>query len=247
MDIFWEIHSGLPREGPGDSISTARAYAAASDLPPQPKILDIGCGPGMQTIDLAKLSGGEIIAIDFHQPFLDELVRRAKDAGVEAQIQARKLSMFEMDFEREQFDLVWSEGAVYIMGFKQGFKICHSFLKPGGYMVVTEASWFQPNPPGEVLDFWNEAYPDMGTIDENIQWLQTHGYRLVEHFHLPDSSWWDNYYNPLAERVAMLREKYADNPEVQNALDEELAEIDLFRKYSDNYGYEFYVVQKPKP
>ena len=71
MDIFWEIHSDLPREGPGDSTSTARAYAAASDLPPQPKILDIGCGPGMQTLDLAKLSGGEIIAIDFHQPFLD--------------------------------------------------------------------------------------------------------------------------------------------------------------------------------
>jgi len=244
MDIFWEIHSGLPREGPGDSESTARAYAAASDLPPQPKILDIGCGTGMQTLDLAKLSGGEIIAIDFHQPFLDELVRRAKEAGVEAQIQARKLSMLEMDFERERFDLVWSEGAIYIMGFEAGFKACHPFLKSGGYMAVTEVSWFQPNPPGEIVDFWIKNYPGMRTIEENIRRFERQGYRLVEHFHLPDSSWWENYYNPLAERVAMLREKYADKPEVQNALDEELAEIELFRKHSSYYGYEFYVAQK---
>lgn len=244
MDIFWEIHSGLPREGPGDSASTARAFAAASDLPPQPKILDIGCGPGMQTLDLAKLSGGEIIAIDFHQPFLDELIRRAKEAGVAAQIQARKLSMFEMDFEREQFDLVWSEGAIYIMGFEAGFKTCHPFLKPGGYMAVTEASWFQPNPPGEIADFWIKNYPGMGTIEENIQRLEGQGYRLVEHFHLPDSSWWDNYYNPLAKRVAMLKEKYADNDDALYVLDEELEEIELFRKYSNYYGYEFYISQK---
>jgi ubiquinone/menaquinone biosynthesis C-methylase UbiE len=246
MDIFWEIHSGLPREGPGDSISTARAYAAASDLPPKPKTLDIGCGPGMQTIDLAKLSGGEIVAIDFHQPFLDEMVRRSKEAGVETQIQALKLSMFEMDFEREQFDLVWSEGAIYIMGFEEGFKTCHPFLKPGGYMVVTEASWFQPNPPQEVLDFWQEAYPAMRTIEENIHRCEKQGYRVIEHFHLPDSSWWDNYYNPLVERVSMLRSKYAEDAEVQNALDEELAEIALFRKYPSYYGYEFYIAQKPR-
>ncbi len=172
MDIFWELHSNLRREGPGDSASTARAYAAITNLPARPKILDIGCGPGMQTLDLAKLSGGEIIAIDFHQPFLDELVRRAKEAGLDKHIHAQKMSMFEMDFAPEQFDLVWSEGAIYIMGFKQGFKVCRPLLKPGGYMVVTELSWFQQNPPQEVFDFWNESYPGMGTVTENIQWLE---------------------------------------------------------------------------
>jgi ubiquinone/menaquinone biosynthesis C-methylase UbiE len=244
MDIFWELHSDLPREGPGDPESTARAYAAIKNLPPKPKILDIGCGPGMQTLDLARLSEGEIIAIDFHQPFLDELVRRTKEAGLEEYIQARKLSMFEMDFALERFDLVWSEGAIYIMGFEQGFKACHPLLRPDGYMVVTEVSWFQSNPPREVLDFWKAAYPEMGTIDVNIQRLEKQGYRLIEHFHLPDSSWWDNYYNPLAERIAMLRKKYAGNAEARNQLDEEYGEIELFRTYSKYYGYEFYVAQK---
>ena len=198
----------------------------------------------MQTLDLAKLSAGKIIAIDFHQPFLDELIRRAKKAGLENHIQARKLSMFEMDFAPGQFDLIWSEGAIYIMGFERGFDTCHPLLKPGGYMAVTEISWFQPNPPQEAFDFWNEAYPDMGTVDENVQRIERQGFNLVEHFHLPDSSWWKNYYNPLAERIAMLREKYANNTEAQKLLDEEYAEIELFRKYSSYYGYEFYIAQK---
>jgi ubiquinone/menaquinone biosynthesis C-methylase UbiE len=244
MEVFWELHSNLPREGPGDSKSTARAYAAAANLPTQPKILDIGCGPGAQTLDLAQLSAGEIIAIDFHQPFLDELVRRAKEAGLAAHIQAQLLSMFEMDFAPEQFDLIWSEGAIYIMGFEQGFKACFPLLKPGGYMAVTEASWFKPNPPREALDFWRKAYPEMGTIDENIHRLERQNFKLVEHFHLPDSNCWENYYNPLAERIVMLKKKYTDNVEVQKQLDEEYAEIELFRKYSKYYGYEFYIAQK---
>jgi ubiquinone/menaquinone biosynthesis C-methylase UbiE len=244
MNIFWELHSNLPREGPGDLASTTRAYVAATGLPARPQILDIGCGPGMQTLDLARLSQGEIIAIDFHQPFLDELARRAKEAGLEKHIQAQKMSMFKMDFAPGQFDLIWSEGAIYIMGFEQGFKECRRFLKPGGYMAVTEASWFAPDPPQEVRDFWNEAYPDMGTVNENIQRLERQGYRLVEHFHLPDSSWWDHYYNPLAEQVALLKEKYAGNAETQILLEGELTEIDLFRKYSSYYGYEFYIAQK---
>jgi ubiquinone/menaquinone biosynthesis C-methylase UbiE len=244
MNTFWEFHYNLPREGPGDSESTVRAYAAIKNLPSKPKILDIGCGPGMQTLDLARLSQGKIIAIDFHQPFLDELIRRAKEAGLDEHIQARKLSMFEMDFAPEQFDLIWSEGAIYIMGFERGFETCRPFLKPGGYMAVTEASWFQPNPPQVALDFWKAAYPEMGTIDENIKRLERQGYKLVEHFHLPNSSWWENYYHPLAERIAMLREKYAGDAESQNQLDEEYAEIELFRECSEYYGYEFYIAQK---
>jgi ubiquinone/menaquinone biosynthesis C-methylase UbiE len=185
MDIFWEIHSSLPREGPGDFESTARAYVAIPDMPLKPKILDIGCGPGMQTLDLAKLSRGEIIAIDLHQPFLDKLVRRANEAGVDGHIQARKLSMFEMDFEPEQFDLVWSEGAIYIMGFERGFETCLPLLKPGGYMAVTEVSWFQSNPPQEAFDFWKAAYPEMGTIDENIKRLERQGLNWLRIFTCP--------------------------------------------------------------
>ena len=50
-EVFWEIHSGLPREGPGDIKSTRMVRLMLKDLPRNPRILDVGCGPSMQTIE----------------------------------------------------------------------------------------------------------------------------------------------------------------------------------------------------
>ena len=33
-------------------------------LPPEPRILDIGCGPGVQTVELLRLSGGTVVALE---------------------------------------------------------------------------------------------------------------------------------------------------------------------------------------
>ncbi len=77
-EFFWVIHSGLPREGPGDNKSTRKAYRMLKDLPKNPRILDVGCGPGMQTVELAKLSGGQIVALDFHEPSWSNLKRLSK-------------------------------------------------------------------------------------------------------------------------------------------------------------------------
>ena len=56
------------------------------DLPRNPRILDIGCGPGMQTIELAKLSDGHIDALDNHQPFLGQLDLKIKKEGLTKKI-----------------------------------------------------------------------------------------------------------------------------------------------------------------
>jgi ubiquinone/menaquinone biosynthesis C-methylase UbiE len=52
------------------------------DLPRKPRIIDIGCGPGMQTVELAKLSKGSIEVVDNHQPFLDQLRKKSSVEGV---------------------------------------------------------------------------------------------------------------------------------------------------------------------
>ncbi len=82
LDLFWEIHSGNPREGPGEFQSTKRAFDMLEDLPSSSKILDIGCGPGMQTIDLGRLADGIIIAVDNHPQFLNDLKRKAQQDGL---------------------------------------------------------------------------------------------------------------------------------------------------------------------
>lgn len=244
MDIFFELHQDLPREGPGDNASTRRALSLAADLPPAPVILDVGCGPGMQTLELARSTQGTITAVDTHQPFLDRLARQAQAHGLAERIQARNLSMFALDFPDEHFDLIWSEGAVYILGFERGLREWHRLLKLQGYLAVTEISWLRSDPPAEVMGYWRDNYPGMQTIGSNREIMRRAGYREVGFFTLPDSSWWDNYYIPQQPRIAMLRQKYADDADAIRLLDETELEIEMFRKYSAWYGYVFYIMQK---
>jgi len=244
LEIFFEIHKNLPREAPGDNESTRKAFILLGDLPSNPIILDIRCGPRMQTIQLAKLIDGKIYAVDTHQPFLDELNKRAQNAGVRDKIETINKSMFKMDFEEGQFDVIWSEGAVYIYGFEKALKDWYIFLKKNGYIVVSEASWLKKNPPAEIRDFWNDAYPDIKLIEENKDRIKKNGYSLISYFILPENSWWENYYIPLEIRINELKEKYQRNEEVEKQLDEELLEIEMFRKYSNYYGYVFYIMQK---
>jgi SAM-dependent methyltransferase len=242
QEIFWKVHRDLPREAPGSEEATLQAFALLPDLPSAPFILDIGCGPGAQTLTLARASLANITAVDTHQPFLDDLASRATLAGVAERIQPVNASMFDLHFD-QHFDVIWSEGAIYIIGFEEGLRQWRGLLKPGGYVAVTELSWLKPDPPDEVLRFWQEGYPGMGTIEQNLARLAAAGYRTLGFFVLPESAWWENYYHPMAARIQKLRTEYQGNSEAQRALDMEFAEIELYRKYSSWYGYVFYVMQ----
>lgn len=84
------------------------------------KIADIGCGTGASTTLLPKELDAEITAVDFLPEFLDELQTRAKDHGVAEKITTLSCSMDALPFSDEEFDVIWSEGAIYNMGFENG-------------------------------------------------------------------------------------------------------------------------------
>jgi SAM-dependent methyltransferase len=247
MSIFRELTEGLPRQGPGSPEATLRALGLVHGLPEHPRILDVGCGPGAQTIELARATNGEIVAVDIRQRFLDELTERAREAGVLSQITTVNASMFDMDFPAESFDLIWSEGAIYITGFAAGLGAWRRFLKPGGWLAVSELSWLVPNPPAETAQFWARNYPGMKSIERNCQVISETGYVDADGFVLPVQDWWDNYYGPGQTRVAALRKKYAGDPDVLAILEDAQREYDLFRVHCDVYGYVFFVMRKPAP
>jgi ubiquinone/menaquinone biosynthesis C-methylase UbiE len=244
MRIFFEIHSDNPREGPGDFASTRRAFSTMIDLPDRPVILDMGCGPGQQTLDLAGLCRGTIHAIDSHQPYLDALAQKAARRQLEDRIILHNEDMAALPFDAEYADIIWSEGSIYNIGFENGLTSWHPLLKPQGYLAATEISWLKGNPPEELKLFWDQAYPGMGSISENLKIIQKAGYRLIDHFVLPESAWWDDYHTHIEKKLGPLREKYAGDSAAAEILDMEQLEIDLYRKYSDYYGYVFYVMQK---
>ncbi|MEE9501520.1 MAG: methyltransferase domain-containing protein [Candidatus Aminicenantaceae bacterium] len=242
-DIFFEIHQGLPREGPGRNEYTKKAYEMLPKMD-QPKILDIGCGPGGPTIELARISGGDVFGMDTHQSYLDVLEEKIKKAGLSERVKAVIGSMFTMDFPEESFDIIWAEGSIYIIGFEEGLNDWRRFIKPQGFLVVHEMTWLKPNPPKEIFDYWMKMYPGITTIPENLELIHPCGYKVLGHFPLPENAWWEEYYHPLEERINQLRAKYKENPETLRTLNSEQEEIDLYRKYSAWYGSVFYVMQK---
>ncbi len=241
--MLYEVFSSdLPRLGPGDNESTREAFSYLEDLPSNPYILDAGCGTGMQTLELARLTDGKILALDNHQPYLDKLENQIKIQNLSHHVSTINLSMLEMKFDSNTFDVIWSEGAAYIYGFEKALVDWQPFLKEKGYLVFSELCWFKENIPQEINDFF-QVYPAMKNVEENIKIITSHGLDLISHFKLPESSWWNNFYIPLEKRIKKLRKKYQDDEEKLNLLDEFYLEIEIYRKYSDYYGYAFFIMR----
>jgi SAM-dependent methyltransferase len=246
-DVFFDLHSGLPREGPGDDESTLRALSLCSDLPPRPDILDVGCGPGMQTVALAQTTDGTVTAVDLHEPFLDQLRARAEEAGVRERINVMGADMTDLPFGRHSFDLVWSEGAAYIMGVSQALIAWSEFLRPCSYLAFSELTWLVPDPPDEVHDFFTAQYPGIRDIEGNLERIRAAGYDVVDHFTLPGESWWTHYQTPLEAKLPALREKYADDEVALRVIEETVEEHRIRREHANTYGYEFYVTRLCDP
>lgn len=245
MNIFFEIHKDIPREGPGNRETTRRTFESLRPmLPERLRILDIGCGPGDQTLELAHASKSEITAVDIQEPFLNDLLQKAQQEGVGDYIQTMKASMFDLELPEASYDLIWSEGAIYIMGFENGIRSWKKFLKPGGFLVVSELSWLTDAPSAEPYSFWKENYPGMKSVSENASVIEDAGYTLLQHSVLPEEGW-QNYYGPLEQRVQALTPSYEGDAEALGVLRETQREIELFERFSTEYGYVFYVMKKP--
>ena len=241
--LLFEIYEDLPRQGVGRNEYTRRAYEM---LPPlrAPRILDLGCGSGAPSLELARVSGGRVIGLDVHQPYLDELSRRAEAAGLADRVSARNGSMLSIELPDESFDLVWAEGSIFIIGFDRGLEEWRRLIRPAGFLVVHDVAWLRPDPPDALREFWSEAYPAMRDISQNLAAIPPRGYEVLGHFPLPEDAWWVEFYEPLEQRLPELRARHAADAEAQALLEESQREIDMLREYPGWYGSVFFVMQR---
>ncbi len=244
-EIFLQIHTGLPREAPGDFASTRRALELASSRRPRGapvrRVLDVACGPGMQTLHLAGLMPqARILAVDLHMPYLRELDRRCARAGAGGRVTPVRADMRRLPVAPGSVDLIWCEGGAYIMGVSEALSAWRVLLRPGGAVAFTDAVWLRSDPPEAVRALWTE-YPAMADREGIRRRVRGAGFELIGDFVLPPSAWWDDYYGPMEQRLTVLREGYAGDPEALAVLEAEGREIDVYRRYGDNYGYAFFV------
>ncbi|HNW51495.1 MAG TPA: class I SAM-dependent methyltransferase [Prolixibacteraceae bacterium] len=244
FNLICEYFSSIERQGPGSPEVTIKALSFIEGLTSQSKIADIGCGTGGQTMVLAQHTPGNMVGIDLFPTFIDLFNSNATTHHLQERVIGKVGSMDNLPFQEEELDLIWSEGAIYNIGFERGLKEWRKFLKTGGYVAVTEASWFTEERPDEIHAFWTDAYPEIDTIPNKVAQMQQAGYIPTAMFILPENCWTDHFYIHQVRAQEIFLKKYAGNATAEGLVANERHEAQLYNKYKEYYGYVFYIGKK---
>lgn len=244
FNLICEYFSSLKRQGPGSLDMTLKALSFIDNLNNASQIADIGCGSGGQTMVLAQHAPGALTGLDLFPLFIEQFNANAAALQLSHRVKGVTGTMEILPFEPASLDLIWSEGAIYNIGFERGINEWRSFLKQGAYLAVTEASWFTAERPAEIEAFWHDAYPEIDTIPRKLAQLEKAGYVPVATFILPEYCWTEHFYAPQAVAQEAFLQKYSGNKSVEQFIASERREAELYKKYKAYYGYVFYIGKK---
>ncbi|BBO73798.1 methyltransferase type 11 [Desulfosarcina widdelii] len=243
-NLICEYFSNMERQGPGSPNVTVKALSFVENLTAESKIADIGCGTGGQTMVLANNTPSQITGVDLFPTFIDIFNARCQKLNLQDKVTGVVGSMDNLHFRDEELDLIWSEGAIYNIGFERGINEWRKFLKTGAFIAVSEASWFTDERPAEIEDFWVNAYPEIDTIPQKVRQIQKAGYIPVATFVLPENCWTDRFYTPQRSVQENFLKKYAGNKAAEDFIEYQRYEAVLYSKYKHYYGYVFYIGKK---
>jgi SAM-dependent methyltransferase len=245
LSLLVDLHRDGKRQGPGGDDET-RLAITLSRLSGRKglKIADIGCGTGASTLVLAKALDASVTAVDFLPAFLQDLDVTAKRENLGQRIEMLTASMDALPFEEQSFDAIWSEGAIYNIGFANGILAWRRFLKPDGVLAVSELTWLTQARPAELEQHWNREYPEVDTASAKMAILEDNGFSPMGYFALPKRCWLDNYYRPMQDHFAAFLERN-DNSEAAAAIvAAEEHEIALYERHSAFVSYGYYVARR---
>lgn len=247
FNLICDFFSVMERQGPGSPEATLKALSFIDNLTDKSLIADIGCGTGGQTRVLAQHAPGRITGLDLFPGFIDIFNRNARQLGLYDRVKGIVGSMDRLPFQQEELDLIWSEGAIYNIGFERGLREWRRYLKLGGYIAVSESSWFTDERPAEIDRFWMDAYPEMDTLPNQVAKLYKAGYLPVATFILPENCWTEHYFASKIPAREIFLAKYAGDKAAEEFVALQLHEAELYRKYKQYYGYVFFIAKKVEP
>lgn len=242
--LICEFFSSMERQGPGTPEATLKALSFIDNLSEESRIADLGCGTGGQTMVLAQHAPGWITGLDLFPEFIDIFNRNAAQAGLQDRVKGIVGSMDDLPFQQEELDLIWSEGAIYNIGFERGLSEWRNYLKTGGYIAVTEASWFTDERPEEIHHFWVDAYPEIDTLPNQVAKVYKAGYLPVATFILPENCWTEHYFALKVKAREKFLDKYAGSRAAEQFSELQSYEEELYGKYKEFYGYVFFIAKK---
>jgi len=243
--LLIDLHKSANRQGPGGDAESEKALGLAMIEQGTPlKIADIGCGTGASTLLLARLLEAQITAVDFLQDFLEVLEGRAENMGLSEKVTTLCCSMDNLPFGDEEYDVIWSEGAIYNIGFERGVIDWNRYLKVGGLLVVSEITWMTNSRPPELNNYWDEEYPEIDVASSKIGILERNGYSPIGYFVLPEHCWLENYYRPMQNSFKDFLNRHGNSEKARAVVEAENREIELYEKYKAYYSYGVYIARK---
>ncbi len=240
LSLICKYYANLDRQGPGSPEATAKALGFIANLSDSSRIADIGCGTGGQTMTLAQCAPGCITGIDLFPVFINLFNQNAGRLNLQHRVKGVVGSMDELPFGYGELDLIWSEGAIYNIGFERGLHEWRNFLKAGGHIAVSEASWFTEERPAEIEEFWTDAYPGIDTISNKMRQMQKTGYIPIASFIIPENCWTEHFYAPQVEAQKIFLKENAGSSSAVAFIENQRRESDLYDRYKEYYGYVFY-------
>ena len=243
LALFLELYGSLPRAAPGSAACTERALNLVPEGPRR-TVLDVGCGPGAQTLSLAGTHPNSIVtAFDLLPPMVVEARRRCINAGLQNRVVTAVADMAAPPVAPASQDLVWCEGAVYNLGVTEALRRWRPVLRAGGCIGFSDAVWLEDRPADEIRRWWTAEYPAITNLEGVREAIAAAGYESISSFVLPAEAWWDDYYAPLERRLIGFLAANAGNSRAEGIAGAVREEISMFRRFGDTYSYAFFIVE----
>ena len=243
FQLVINFFAGISSQGPGGEMETLKALSFLDNTSSKIKIADLGCGTGKQTEIIASNIDCEITAVDIAPKMIEGLNNRIKKKNLTNKVKGLVASMCDLPFKAKEFDVIWAEGSIYHIGFEKGLKEWKQYLKPNGYMAITECCWLSNQRPKD-SSFITENVSEIDMISTKLKIIEDCGYKPIAHFILPEYTWIENYHSIAKTRFKPFLEENNYSFAAKDFVERMEQEIEYYQTNKEYFGYVFFIFKK---
>lgn len=170
-------------------------------LTPASRVLDMGCGLGEGSVNLAREFRSRITAIDLSEENIGFARKLAVKKSVSHLITFTAGNVCEADFSKEPFDLILAEGGVLsFVSREKGLSLAYRWLTPRGWLAFSDLILLAEKMPNDIKKIFGDEKYRYESESSYRKFVAAAGFDIQFMCLVPQSGW-DNYYAHMARRL----------------------------------------------